>query len=140
MSALVVSAAASWAMVGLIWFVQLVHYPLLGRFSAAVPAVAAVEHQRRTAWVVGPLMAAEGITALVLLVDRPATMGAPSAWLAAALLGVALGSTVVVQVPLHQRLAVQHDERTAQRLVSTNWVRTAAWSVRGALLAGVLAT
>ncbi len=37
MTALVLGAAATWAMVGLIWFVQLVHYPLLARFSAATP-------------------------------------------------------------------------------------------------------
>lgn len=140
MTALVVSSSASWAMVGLIWFVQLVHYPLLARFSGAAPAVAAIEHQRRTAWVVGPFMAAEGATALWLLVHRPATMGALSAWLAAALLGVALASTVLVQVPLHQRLAVDHDAPTARRLVRTNWVRTAAWSARGVVLATVLFT
>ena len=65
----------------------------------------AVDHQRRISWVVGPLMAAEGVTALVLLVDRPSTMAAVSAWTAAVLLGVALLSTVLVQVPLHARLA-----------------------------------
>ena len=83
---LVVGSVAAWAMVGVIWTVQLVHYPMLATMSELVPAQAAVDHQRRISWVVGPLMAAEGVTALVLLVDRPASMGWPSAWLAAALL------------------------------------------------------
>ncbi|NIT98857.1 MAG: hypothetical protein GWN79_27120 [Actinobacteria bacterium] len=56
------------------------------------------------------------------------------------LLAVALGSTVLVQVPLHRRLAEGHDRRTAERLIATNWVRTVAWSLRGLLLAWVLAT
>jgi uncharacterized membrane protein len=137
---LVVGAAATWAMVGLIWIVQVVHYPMLAEFSAISPVTAAVDHQRRISWVVGPLMAAEGITALVLLVDRPATMGVASAWMAASLLGVALLSTVLVQVPLHSRLAAGHDVVAARRLISTNWVRTFAWTARGVVLAAVLVT
>ncbi len=137
---LVASAAATWAMVGLIWMVQVVHYPMLAEFSAASPVHAAVDHQRRISWVVGPLMAVEGITALVLLADRPATMSVVSAWVAASLLGVALLSTVFVQVPLHSHLASGHDAAAAQRLISTNWVRTSAWTARGLVLALVLAT
>ena len=137
---LVISAAASWAMVGLIWMVQVVHYPMLAEFSASSPGAAAVVHQRRISWVVGPLMAAEGVTALILLVDRPATISATSAWVAASLLGLALISTVLVQVPLHSRLAAGHDRAVAQRLISTNWVRTMAWTGRGVLLAAVLVT
>lgn len=140
MTALVLGAAATWMMVGLIWFVQVVHYPLLARFSAATPAVVAVEHQRRTGWVVGPPMAVEGVTTLWLLFDRPHTMSAAGAWAGAVLLGVALGSTVMVQVPLHRRLATGHDDNTARQLVAGNWVRTVAWTARGALLAGVLLT
>lgn len=137
---LVISAVATWAMVGLIWTIQLVHYPMLATYSAVAPATAAGDHQRRISWVVGPLMAAEGVTALILLVDRPETMPIWSAWAAAALLGVALASTVMLQVPLHARLAERHDDRVAARLISTNWVRTAAWTARGLTLAWVLAS
>jgi hypothetical protein len=138
MTTLVIAATASWAMVGLIWMVQLVHYPMLAMYSAAAPATAAADHQRRISWVVGPLMVAEGFSALILLAERPATMPAWSAWAAAALLGVALTSTVMVQVPLHARLAERHDVRDAAQLISSNWVRTVAWTVRGLLLAWVL--
>ena len=140
MAVLVVSAAATSAMTGLIWTIQVVHYPMLADFSRVEPVRAATDHQRRITPVVGPLMAAEGITALILLVEQPATMSVAAAWGAAALLGVALVSTVVLQVPLHRRLAQGHDADAAERLVSTNWVRTFAWTARGTLLAVVLAT
>ncbi len=140
MTTLVVATASTWGMVGVIWMVQVVQYPQLAAHSALAPGTAAVDHQRRISWVVGPLMAAEGVTALILLVDRPDTMAASSAWIAAVLLAVALGSTVLVQVPLHTRLAEGHDPRVAERLISTNWVRTVAWTARGLLLAWVLAT
>lgn len=137
---LVVSTVAAWGMVGVIWIVQLVHYPLLGELSSYAPATAAADHQRRITWVVGPLMAAEGVTALALLVERPATMSAASAWVAAALLGAALLSTVLVQVPQHGRLAAGHDDAVVAALISSNWIRTVAWTLRGIVLAAVLAT
>lgn len=140
MTILVISTVATWAMVGLIWAIQLVHYPMLVELSAHRPAAAMAEHQRRITPVVGPFMAAEGVTALILLVDRPDTMSAVSAWTAAILLGVALLSTALVQVPLHERLARRHEEAAATQLVRSNWIRTVAWSVRGLVLAGVLIT
>jgi len=137
-SVLVACAVVTWAMVGLIWTVQLVHYPMLATWSARSPDTM-VDHQRRITWLVGPLMATEGVTTLVLLAVRPASMSALSAWAAAALLGVALMSTVLVQVPLHRRLAERHDVGTARRLVASNWIRTAAWTSKGLVLAAVLA-
>ncbi len=127
-------------MVGLIWMVQIVHYPMLGQLSELAPSTAALDHQRRISLVVGPLMAVEGVTALALLVSRPATMGALQAWLAASLLGVALLSTIALQVPLHGRLAQGHDAEVMRRLLATNWIRTVAWTARGVVLAVVLAT
>jgi uncharacterized membrane protein len=140
MTTLVVGTAVMWAMVGLIWMVRLVQYPMLTTYSALAPGAAAGEHQRRITKVVGLLIAVEGITALILLVDRPDTMAASSAWMAALLLALALGSTILVQVPLHGRLAEGHDSRAAQQLITTNWVRNAAWTTRGLVLACLLAT
>ena len=140
MTVLVISTVATWGMIGVIWIVQLVHYPLLGRLSVHEPVDAAVDHQRRISWVVGPLMAAEGVTALILLVDRPPTMSLLSAFVAAALLGVALLSTVLIQVPQHTRLADGHDDDLVRELIARNWIRTIAWTGRGVLLAMVLVT
>ena len=140
MTVLVLNTVAAWGMVGVIWTVQVVHYPLLASLSEARPASAAAEHQRRITGVVGPLMAVEGVTTLLLLASRPATMGAATAWVAAVLLAVALGSTILLQVPLHGRLAAGHDADAARRLISTNWIRTVAWTGRGVLLAIVLTT
>lgn len=137
---LVAGAAATWAMTGVIWVMQLVHYPMLVGYSAMSPATAAVDHQRRITWIVGPLMAVEGTTALALLVERPDTMSAVSAWAAATLLGIALVSTWWMQVPMHRVLARGHDADAGRRLITTNWVRTGAWTARGVVLAAVLVT
>ncbi|MFN3218283.1 MAG: hypothetical protein ACE367_17450 [Acidimicrobiales bacterium] len=135
---LVASAAATWGMVGVIWMVQLLQYPTLARASALEPQVAARDHARRITWIVGPLMAVEGVTALILLVERPEAMSVAAAWIAAALLGVALTSTALIQVPLHAALAEGHDDDVCRRLITTNWIRTVAWTARGLVLAVVL--
>lgn len=137
---LAISAVATWGMAGVIWLVQIVHYPLLGRLSQFEPITAVVEHQRRIVAIVGPLMFAEGVTALWLLWRRPATMSAVSAWVAAGLLGVALLSTIAIQVPHHRELALGHNGEVVHSLIAGNWIRTIAWTARGVLLAFVLAT
>lgn len=134
---LVLNFAASCVMVGVIWFVQLVHYPLLATIGVDRAPAIAVEHQRRTAWVVGLPMATEGVTTLVLLLSRPDGVDVWLAWLGAVLLAVALASTVFLSVPLHEQMAQDPRESTGRRLVVTNWPRTFAWTAR-AVVAGVM--
>ena len=43
---------------------------------------------------------------------------------------LALGSTVFLSVPLHERMATNPDPEVGARLVTTNWPRTIAWSMR----------
>ena len=131
---LVISTAAAWAMIGLIWLIQIVHYPMLAHYSEALPGDAAADHARRITPVVGPFMAVEGVTAVALLFAQPDGVSWQLMWVAAALLGIALASTVVFSVPQHTRLAQAHDPIAAARLIRTNWYRTAAWTARGVVL------
>ena len=130
-----VHTASTLVMVGLIWFVQVVHYPLLARFGAETSTSVAEEHQRRTGYVVALPMAVEGITTLALLVDAPSSVWVGWPWIGAILLAIVLLSTVLLSVPLHARMARAHDERTGRRLVLTNWPRTIGWTARGVISA-----
>jgi hypothetical protein len=136
---LVLNLVATCVMVGVIWFVQLVHYPLLALIGVDRAPAIAVEHQRRTAWVVGLPMATEGVTTLVLLFSQPDGVATWLAWLGAALLAVAFASTVFLSVPLHERMANSPDPTVGQRLVVTNWPRTIAWSARAVVAGAMLA-
>lgn len=132
---LVVHTAATLVMVGLIWFVQIVHYPLLARFGSETSTSVAEEHQRRTGYVVALPMAVEGVTTLALLADAPSSVWVGWPWIGAVLLAIVLLSTVLLSVPLHARMARSHDERTGRRLVLTNWPRTIGWTARGVISA-----
>jgi len=136
---LVLNLVATCVMVGIIWFVQLVHYPLLSLIGVDRAPAVAVEHQRRTAWVVGLPMAVEGVTTLALLISRPDGVSLWLPWAGAIVLAVVLGSTVFLSVPLHERMATAPDETIGRRLVTTNWPRTIGWSAR-AVLAGMMLT
>lgn len=126
--------AATLVMVGVIWIVQIVHYPLFGNVGAEGFAVYETEHSRRITFVVAPLMLAELATAVLLVWSRPAGVTALQAWIGVALVAVVWASTFFVQVPLHGKLGGGFDADAHARLVLTNWVRTAAWSLRGALV------
>lgn len=130
--------AATAFMVGLIWYVQLVHYPLMAgwphddfpRYEAA--------HRQRTGWIVVPVMLAEGLLAAALVRRPPRGVPAWVPWLALGALVAIHASTFVVQVPCHERLSQGWDEATHSWLVTSNWIRTVLWSLRG-LLAGWIA-
>jgi hypothetical protein len=130
---LLVHAAATWFMVGIIWFVQVIHYPLFDHLASDVAASYAYEHQRRTGWVVGPVMLVEMGTAVLLGLFRPPGVGFAAIVTGLVLIAVIWASTFFVQVPIHAKLLSGFDDELQHKLVVTNWVRTIAWSARGVL-------
>ncbi len=146
MKLLLLNLAATLAMTGIIWFVQVVHYPLFARVGADQFVAYEALHRTYTGWVVAPLMVAELASALALLVPelRPACVGAAaaqaasaqvvSAWTAAALVALIWLSTALLQIPLHDQLSRGYDPALIARLVATNWIRTIAWTLRSAIV------
>ena len=129
-----VHLGATLLMVGVIWIVQVVHYPLFAGVGADGWAAYEAAHQSRITLVVGPLMVAELVTAVWLVLDRPAALPAWAVVLGAVLVGVLWASTAFLQVPLHNALGGAFDADAHGRLVATNWLRTLAWTARGGLV------
>jgi hypothetical protein len=71
MLALYANTIATAVMVGVIWFVQVVHYPLLAQFGSTQSIAVAEQHQQRTGYVVGLPMLVEGVSTLWLLARTP---------------------------------------------------------------------
>lgn len=121
-------------MVGVIWIIQVVHYPLMAfadrnRYPAFQRA-----HERRIGWVVIPLMLIELVTAVALAMAPWSPVPRALARIGLALLAVIWASTFSLQVPRHRRLQRGFDQVAHERLVRSNWVRTVAWSARGMLV------
>ncbi len=129
-----VHLGATLAMVGVIWIVQVVHYPLFaGVGQAGWPAYEAA-HQSSITLVVGPLMLAELVTAVWLVLDPPPGLPRWAVVLGAVLVGVIWASTAFLQVPLHNALGGTFDAGAHAKLVATNWIRTLGWTARGGLV------
>ncbi|MEF2280250.1 hypothetical protein V3W47_18300 [Deinococcus sp. YIM 134068] len=131
---LVVHAALTWVLVGLILTIQLVHYPLFARVGAAGYAAYQRGHVTRITWLVAPLMLAELVTGVGLALRPPPFLSAASAGVGLALIVLIWLSTALVQSPAHGRLTAGFDPAWHGRLVATNWWRTLAWLTRGVLV------
>jgi len=136
-SLFLIQLASTLAMTGVIWFVQVVHYPLFARVGAAGFARYAQDHSQWTTLVVGPLMLAEAATALALVVRPLPEVPAAWAWAGMALVFVVWLATAFLSVPQHSVLAAGFDARAHGLLVTTNWVRTLAWTLRAVLLLAI---
>lgn len=122
-------------MTGVIWVIQVVHYPLF----ATVPPTARREyfkrHVYRISLLVMPLMLIELATAVALVVlaygHEVVTYAVFYAWLNLGLLVGTWLSTFLIQVPHHNRLKSNPgDDATIHALVRWNWLRTMLWSAR----------
>lgn len=124
------NVASTLFLAGVIWFVQVVHYPLFASVGPSRFANYEIQHAGRTSWIVVPPMLIEAATALLLIWVRPATLPLTTAFVGLALVGLIWGSTFTLQVPLHARLSVGFEPALHRSLVATNWVRTIAWTAR----------
>lgn len=125
----------SWALFGLIWIVQLVHYPSFRYVAMDRFAAFHQHHTRSISFIVLPLMLAElglGIT-LVWQSDLD--------WryiIALVMVGLIWVSTFLIQVPDHNALGQGKDDRLIERLVKTNWIRTILWTAKALWLSLLL--
>ncbi len=133
---LLTQLAATMFMVGLIWFVQIVHYPLYANVGREQFSEYEALHNRLTTWVVGPAMLVEMLTALIFLKYSP-DESTSLAWIGLGLLVVIWVSTAALSVPAHDVLTAGFAADAWQKLVSTNWIRTIAWTLRGVILMAI---
>jgi hypothetical protein len=98
---LIIHAAITWALLGLMWTIQLEHYPLLKNVGHREFVFYHDRHMSLVSWLVGPLMMAEiGSAGLLFYLGERSlpfviSLGA---------LGSVWASTAIGQIPLHQKL------------------------------------
>lgn len=132
---LLVNLAATWFLVGLIWLVQVVQYPLFAAVGREGWPAYHAGHSRLISLIVAPAMGVELLSAVTLLAYRPPAVPAWLVWTGAVAVAALWLSTAFLQVPLHERLSAGFDPTAARSLVAGNWLRTALWTGRGLLVA-----
>lgn len=136
---LIIHAAITWAMIGVISTVQMLVYPSM----AAVPegSFRAFEevHQARISRLLLVFAPAEVVTALAIFLMP----GSIPRWLplvAGLVLAGLWVATAVFYAPIHARLARSPDASAVGRLIRTNRYRTLGWTARGALVLAMVAS
>ena len=122
------------ALAGLIWTIQLVHYPLFALVGAAEWTRYGDEHRRRITWLAAPLMLASVAVALLLVVQDGDGLRVLNA-------GLAVGVFVLtgaVFAPMHGRLEHTASAPAIRALVRANWLRTVAWTAQVACAVALL--
>lgn len=115
---------------GIIWFVQVVHYPLFFQVGSGEHPDYHQGHMARTALVIAPIMLVEAITGILLL-QFLGIFSQPK-WFLAGLGALVLIwlSTFLVQVRYHRKLDHGKDTDAIRNLIGSNWWRTLLWSLR----------
>ena len=126
-----IQLAVSGLLCGLIWTVQIVHYPSLAFVNPESFKAAHSFHSRRISLLVIPLMLLELISAGVLVVVyHENTFLTWFAWVNLLSILLIWISTFLLSVPLHVELSQGYNAKTLSKLVTSNWPRTILWSIR----------
>ncbi len=120
------------AMMGLIWLVQLVHYPAFRFIEGREYVSFALFHTTQITWVVAPLMIVELFSAFLMSFDSTLSLWVKVLSLLC-LVAIWL-STVFFQIPQHGVLALGKNIEAIEKLVSMNWIRTIAWTLKSFVL------
>jgi hypothetical protein len=121
-------------MTGLIWLVQVVHYPSFHHIDQTQFRQFSTFHTQNITYIVMPLMAVELLSSLVLVIRNPDPFNLSMI----ALLAIIWLSTAFISVPCHNQLAHGYNAEVVDHLIRTNWIRTIAWTIKSALLVWTL--
>tara|TARA_B100001989_G_C24321963_1_gene355634 strand:+ start:165 stop:527 length:363 start_codon:yes stop_codon:yes gene_type:complete len=113
-------------MVGIIWVIQLLHYPSFHFINEKKYVEFQYFHMRRISFIVIPAMLIELASASLLAYFFRSSL---TIILLALLLGI-WGITFIFFTNMHQKLTTGYDQTTVDTLVKINWSRTALWSLR----------
>lgn len=127
MTLLTIQFLSSFWMMVVIWFVQIVHYPLFQLVPKQSRIDYSQKHQLWISFIVMPAMLIE-LGSLLWLSN---TYLNNKIWIGCSvcLAGIWL-MTFLVQVPCHERLLMSPSDEVVQRLIHSNWVRTILWTLK----------
>tara|TARA_B100001559_G_C16329468_1_gene542671 strand:+ start:334 stop:750 length:417 start_codon:yes stop_codon:yes gene_type:complete len=120
-------------MVGVIWVVQIIHYPSFHFINEKKYVEFQHFHMQRISFIVIPPMLIELASALLFAYFYRSS-------LTIILLALVLGIWVITFIfftNMHQKLTNGYDRSIVDNLVQMNWSRTALWSLRLIILSSI---
>ena len=125
---LVLHLIATSVMVGVIWVIQLVHYPSFHFIELKQYTTFQRFHMSRISYVVIPAMLTELFTLILIVISMDQI---DNLVLASAILLIFIWlMTAVFFSGVHQRLTQGYEQTVVDKLVKLNWGRTLFWTLR----------
>jgi uncharacterized membrane protein len=133
---LVLHAILTLIFTGIIWFVQIVHYPLL----KYVDNIENYEKQHKKIVMIPAIiiMTLETITGVLLLLYKPNNVSYLSVYIGLILIAIIQYQTWFNQVPCHNKLSTGFSLESRDSLIKTNWIRTISYTLRSLLIGYML--
>ena len=125
---LIIHLIATSVMVGVIWIIQLVHYPSFHFIELNKYTTFQRFHMSRISYVVIPAMLTELFTLILIIILMDQVD--PIILASALLLIVIWLMTAVFFSGVHQKLTLGYDQVVVEKLVKLNWGRTLLWTLR----------
>ena len=119
-------------LVGLIWTIQVLNYPLFNFVNESDFHNYHHFHMSSITMLVGPLMIFELLLRIINMYNHQQTIFVGI--LLVICLLIIWGTTLFVSVPLHNQLAVLKDTALINKLIFSNWLRTIFWTIKLSLL------
>ena len=125
-------------MTGVIWLIQLIHYPLFKLVGDKTFKDYHKGHIQKTSLAIAIPMVLELLTGLYLLIRYNEYRNNTSFLIASASLCLIWVVTFLISVPKHNILSNGLSDLAITALVKTNWIRTVAWTIRAIILFNLL--
>jgi hypothetical protein len=128
--AVIFNLVVSSFMVGLIWLIQLVSYPLFSYVNVRDFQKYHSLHVKKITPLVALAMIFEAGIALILLIFIP-EISVGLLVINTSLVCLIWVSTAFIQIPYHQRLEFSKNQILyTEKLIKTNWIRTILWTFK----------
>ena len=119
-------------MTGVIWVIQIVHYPSFHFIEKELYTAFQKFHMNKISIIVMPIMLAELITGIMLFLDKSSKR--PFLIISFVILVLIWLITGVFFSKAHNELMTGYQELVVNQLVVMNWIRTLLWTLRLLLL------
>ncbi len=127
----------SFSLLGITWFMQLIHFPLLNNIKEGFTQYER-SHLKRAACFTGPLLVIDLVTSILLVAFEGSSILVRLATANLVFNIIYWLWTFVYQLQQHQKLSVGFSKSTIHKLILSNWFRTLVWTLKSATLIWML--
>lgn len=125
-------------MVGVIWVVQIVHYPSFYFIDKQKYQVFQEFHMHKISMIVVPMMVLEIFSGLILIFNFYHNNGHTTFYLSVFMLICIWTITGSIFTKLHNELLKGYDKSIIKKIIEWNWSRTLLWTLRLFLISYIL--